>query len=183
MYLPWSSIRTFRCLACGTCCSHFAIPLRPSEALAIARIFGWHRIEARKGRLFIRKDEGGCPFLVKMISLGVCYLQEIGVKPRACKLWPFHIFRNPEYGRREGAAFPSRYGTFYIYVDTRCPGITLGRPTDALAAAAMEALEIWLGVRTEQSLTTSLFITSLHRLNPAPQSSVAVGKPPTLRGT
>lgn len=155
MYLPWSSIGSFRCLACGTCCSHFMVPLRASEALSIARIFGWDHLEVRKGRLFIRKHGRACPFLVRRGSLRVCLLQEVGIKPRACKVWPFHIFRTPEYGKREEASLSTRYGTFYVYVDPRCPGISLGRPTDTLLDAVVEALEIWLGVRTEQCLTTS----------------------------
>lgn len=163
MYLPWSSIGSFKCLACGTCCSHFAVPLRANEALALARMFGWHVIEARKGKLFVRKDGRRCPFLVRLGPSEVCYLQEIGLKPRACKLWPFHVFKNPEYGRREEAALSSKYGTFYVYVDARCPGVTLGRPGDLLVSTVIEALEIWLGVRTRQHLTTSTLTVPMHR--------------------
>ncbi|MCS7103671.1 MAG: hypothetical protein NZ992_07320 [Candidatus Korarchaeum sp.] len=125
-----------------------------SEAFAVARIFGWCHIEVRKGRFFLRKDRGRCPFLSKLGPFELCYLQEIGVKPKACKIWPFHIFENPEYGKKEEATFSSKYGTFYVYVDSRCPGITIGRPNDMLVNTVLETLEIWLGVRTEQFLTT-----------------------------
>lgn len=134
-----------------------------NEALTLARMFGWHVIEARKGKLFMRKNGSRCPFLVRIVPSEVCYLQEIGLKPKACKLWPFHVFKNPEYGRGEEAAFSSKYGTFYVYVDARCPGVTLGRPSDLLMSTVIEALEIWLGVRAEQHLTTSTLAVPGHR--------------------
>lgn len=176
MYLPWGSVSSFKCSACGTCCSHFAIPLRFNEGLAIARLLGWQHIEVRKGRFFVRKEGRGCPFLVSLGPFGVCYLQGIGLKPRACKIWPFYVLKDPEYGKVEEAAFSSKYGTFYVYVDTRCPGIVIGRPSDALVEAVREALEIWLGLRIEQSLTTSpLVATVKHTQRGASLPETAVG--------
>lgn len=157
MYLPWSAISSYHCLACGTCCYHFAVPLRFNEAIKIARSFGWSNIENRKGRLFIRKINGRCPFLIHSGSLGLCYLQSIGIKPKACKLWPFHISERPEHGRSDEAIFTTKQGTFYVYLDARCPGVKLGRPDEALVSTLIEALEIWLGIRDEQILTTSRF--------------------------
>ena len=155
MYLPWSYIHSFECDACGICCSHFSVPLRLDEALEISRKFGRDYVEIKKDRFFLRKGGRDCPFLLSS-HMSLCYLQLLGMKPRACKLWPFYIFSNPEYGRREEAAFSNKLGTFYIYVDPRCPGITIGRPSERLINAIDEAVEIWLGLRREQVLTTSL---------------------------
>lgn len=155
MYLPWSRIDSYQCLACGTCCSYFSVPLRFTEAVKIARSFGWSKIESRKDKLFIRKVDGKCPFLIRSGPIGICYLQSIGMKPRACRLWPFHVYEKPEHGRSDEAVFPTKHGTFYVYLDPRCPGIKLGRPNEMFVRTLIEALEIWLGIRSEQVLTTS----------------------------
>jgi Fe-S-cluster containining protein len=169
MYLPWSYIHSFECNACGICCSHFSVPLRPNEALEISRKLGRYYVEIRKDRFFLRKEGRSCPFL---LSSHLCYLQMLGMKPRACKLWPFYIFKNPEYGRREEAAFSSKLGTFYIYLDPRCPGIAIGRPTEKLMSAIEEAVEIWLGLRREQVLTTSS-LKALARMGHEPMPKIA----------
>lgn len=156
MYLPWSRVYDFKCYACGLCCYHFQIPLKPHEALSIERVFGPGYVTSLTGKLYLRKKEGDpCPFLVERNGKLVCYLQDLGLKPKACKLWPFRIYNRPEYGRAEEAYFSHRLGGFYIYLDQRCPGVKLGRPTSHLIKTIEEAVEIWLGVRSEQILTTA----------------------------
>lgn len=157
MYLPWSRVSDFRCYACGLCCYRFQIPLKPQEALSIERLFGPGYVTSVAGKLYIRKEEGGpCPFLVERNGKLVCHLQDLGLKPKACKLWPFRIYHKPEYGRAEEAYFSHRLGSFYVYVDQRCPGIKLGRPKPRLIKTIEEAVEIWLGARSNQLLTTAI---------------------------
>ncbi len=156
MYLPWSRVRDFECYACGICCYYFRVPLQLHEALAIAKTFGPSTVTLLGGKQYIAKDDGEpCPFLVKLGGRQLCSLQDLGLKPRACKLWPFRIYKKPEHGREEEAYFSHRLGEFYVYVDQRCPGISFGRPTPRLISTIEEAVEIWLGLRKEQTLTTA----------------------------
>ena len=108
------------------------------------------------GRQYIRKREGeACPFLIESNGKGLCYLQSLGMKPSACKIWPFRIYRNPEHGRSEEAYYSHRLGGFYVYVDQRCPGVKPGKPTPRLMKAVDEAIEVWIGVRRDQLYTTA----------------------------
>ncbi len=160
MLLPWSRISNFVCYGCGLCCFYFRVPLKPYEALRIAKVFGPDKISIVRGKEYIAKEEGEpCPFLVNRNGKLMCSLQDIGLKPVACKLWPFHIYRRPEHGRDEEAYFQHRLGGFYVYVDQRCPGVFLGKPTQKLVKTVEEAIDIWLGIRKEQSLTTAAIVT------------------------
>ncbi len=156
LYLPWSRVSDFVCYACGLCCYRFRIPLKPHEALSIARTFGPAYVESIAGRQYIRKREGeACPFLIENGEMGLCYLQSLGMKPSACKIWPFRVYRRPEHGRGEEAYYSHRLGGFYVYVDQRCPGVKPGRPTPRLVKAVEEAIEVWAGVRRDQLFTTA----------------------------
>ncbi len=161
MLLPWSRVSDFTCYECGLCCLHFKVPLKSYEALKIAKVFGPDKITIIKGKEYLAKEEGEpCPFLINRYGKLICSLQDIGLKPLACKLWPFHIYKRPEYGRDEEAYFQHRLGSFYVYVDQRCPGISLGKPTYRLIKTIEEAIDLWLGVRKEQLLTTSTNVAS-----------------------
>ncbi len=156
LYLPWSRVSDFTCYACGLCCYRFRIPLKPHEALSIARTFGPTYVESIAGKQYIRKREGeACPFLIEDNGMGLCYLQSLGMKLSACKIWPFKIYRNPEHGRGEEAYYSHRLGEFYVYVDQRCPGIKLGKPTPRLLKTVEEAVEVWIGVKRDQIYTTA----------------------------
>ncbi len=156
LYLPWSRVSDFVCLACGLCCYHFRVPLKPHEALSIARTFGPEFVTSIAGRQYISKDSGEpCPFLVRENGAYLCLLQGLGMKPSACKVWPFMIYRRPEHGRAEEAYYSHRLGSFYVYVDQRCPGIRPGRPTPKLVRTIDEAIEVWMGMRGNQIYTTA----------------------------
>ena len=78
------------------------------------------------------------------------------MKPVACKLWPFIPLTKPKYGRDQEAAFEHLGERFYVYVDPRCSGITLGRPSSHLVQRVLpELIELRLGIRTRQNFTTS----------------------------
>ncbi len=160
MLLPWRRISNFTCYRCGLCCFYFRVPLKSYEALKIAEAFGLDKIAIIGGKEYIEKEEGkACPFLVSRNGKLMCSLQDIGLKPVACKLWPFHVYKRPEYGRDEEAYFQHKLGGFYVYVDQRCPGVSLGKPNQKLIRTVEEAIDIWLGIREEQLLTTATIAT------------------------
>ena len=156
IFLPWRKIRDFNCLACGVCCYNFKVPIKPHEAVMIVRNFGRRYITSSWGKQYITKEDGEpCPFLLRKGDLSLCTLQSLGMKPTACKVWPFYIFKRPAYGKEEEAYFSHKFGSFYVYVDQRCPGLIMGKPSLRLREKISEAIEIWLGTRKEQDLTCS----------------------------
>ncbi len=157
--VPWRLVADWRCLACGACCTRFRIPLRPDEAVSIAKIVGEWAVEVRGGRPYLARVGGRCAFLS---GDGRCLLQPLGLKPRACKVWPFSVSREPEHGRRDLARFEHLGRTWYVYADPRCPGLRLGEPEDRLVEEVIpEVVEIWAGVRREQEASTSALPSEL----------------------
>ncbi len=151
--VPWRLVADWRCLACGACCTRFRIPLRPDEAVSIARSIGEWAVEVRAGRPYLARVGGRCAFLS---GDGRCLLHPLGLKPRACKVWPFSVSREPVHGLRDLARFEHLGRTWYVYADPRCPGLKLGEPGDRLRGEVIpEVVEIWAGVRTRQEASTS----------------------------
>ncbi len=156
--IPWARVRDWSCLACGECCKWFMIPLRADELARILHTFGEWAIEFKLTKAYIRKPYSGsrCIFQYRMRDKWLCILQEMGMKPVACKLWPFIPLIKPKYGREQEAVFEHSGERFYIYVDPRCPGVTLGRPSLHLLQKVLpEVIELRLGIRTKQRFTTS----------------------------
>ena len=114
-------------------------------------------IEIRLGRPYLRKKpDGRCILQYKLGGMWLCGIQ--GFKPLACKLWPIKPLEKPKYGRRQEAAFHSRHGVFYVYLDPRCPGVELGEPTPKLAAAIAEAIDLLYNPSGAQRYTTSQLV-------------------------
>lgn len=156
--IPWARVRDWNCLACGECCKWFMIPLRADELARILHTFGEWAIEFKLTKPYIRKLYSGsrCIFQYKVQDKWLCILQEMGMKPVACKIWPFIPLIKPKYGRDQEAIFEYSGERFYIYVDPRCPGITIGRPSFHLKREVLpEVIELRLGIRTQQRSTTS----------------------------
>jgi len=154
--IPWARVRDWNCLACGECCKWFVIPLRADELARILHTFGEWAIEFRLGKAYIRKPFSRCIFQYRRQDKWLCALQEVDMKPVACKLWPFIPLTKPKYGRDQEAAFEHLGERFYVYVDPRCPGISLGRPSSHLVQRVLpEIIELRLGMRTRQNFTTS----------------------------
>ncbi len=171
--VPWRLVADWRCLACGACCTRFRIPLRPDEAVSIAKIMGEWAVEVRGGRPYLARVGGRCAFLS---GDGRCLLQPLGLKPRACKVWPFSVSREPEHGRRDLARFEHLGRTWYVYADPRCPGLRLGEPKDRLVEEVIpEVVEIWAGVRREQEASTSSLPPELGWVGSSPAPPVSQG--------
>ncbi len=156
--IPWARVRDWNCLACGECCKRFVIPLRADELARILHTFGEWAIEFKLTKAYIRKPYSGsrCIFQYRMQDRWLCILQEMGMKPVACKLWPFIPLVKPKYGRDREAFFEHLGERFYIYVDPRCPGVALGRPSLRLIQNVLpEVIELRLGIKAKQRFTTS----------------------------
>lgn len=152
--VPWRRIRSWACTSCGECCRHFRVPLAPLEYARILRVFGSWPIEIRIGRAYLRKKpDGRCVFQYRLGGMWLCGIQSF--KPLACKLWPIKPLEKPKYGRSQEAAFYSRHGEFYVYLDPRCPGVELGEPTPKLATAIAEAIDLMYNLSRPQKYTTS----------------------------
>ncbi len=149
--------------------------LKPEEWLQLVELYGPHVAEVGHGKFYLkRRPDGSCVFLTRVGDKWVCGLQDM--KPKACKLWPFKVVSWPKYGRPAEAYFEYMGHPFYVYVDPYCPGIKWGTPTPSFVSKTLvEAVEIALGVRTEQEHTTSklpetlaLYLRARRRLAPRP---------------
>lgn len=152
-YIPWRNISSWRCLACGRCCRRFNIPLRSYEYARIFQSFGPQVMRMHpSGKPYLEKRENRCVFHK---TSGKCFLQEVGLKPLACKLWPFAVRqRRTENKNNQEAIFRHQEKTYYVYVKPSCPGINQGHPRN-LPSILHEIVEISLHPTKTQEYSTS----------------------------
>ncbi len=148
--IPWRRVKDWECVACGSCCRRFYVPLSREEAVGIAAKYGWDKLEIVHGKTVLKRVNGGCIFQVdNLCSLG-------NNKPIICKTWPILVMKKPVYGRGEEAAFQLDE-MYYIYVDLRCPNIVLGRPSRRLVDRVIpEAIRIRRNGGPQRFTTSSL---------------------------
>lgn len=153
--LPWRKVRDWSCSACGECCKHFEVQLSPYELAKLAPFGAASRIRFEHGRVYLRKRrDGRCAFQEEAMGLWICSLADR--KPTICKLWPFHVFNRPSYGRGGQAEYEYEGKKLYIYVNSYCPNLTLGRPSERLTTLVIpEVLDIALGKSGSQRYSTS----------------------------
>ncbi|MEM3589885.1 MAG: YkgJ family cysteine cluster protein [Candidatus Bathyarchaeia archaeon] len=158
LLLPWKRVRDWFCSACGECCKHFEVQLSPYELARIAPFGATSRIRFEHGRVYLSKRrDGRCAFQERAMGLWICSLADR--KPTLCKLWPFHVFNRPNYGRGEQAEYKYEGRRLYVYVNSYCSNVTLGRPTERLTTLVLpEVLDIALGKSNSQRYSTSLFL-------------------------
>lgn len=147
MYTPWRRIKSWRCLACGKCCRHFSVPLRAIEYVQITNNFGDGVVTIDTGKPRLKKVGGTCVF---QHPSGLCELQSLGLKPSACKLWPFAILDK----KHTDAVFHFKGKKYYVYVNTSCMGINKGDPSE-LPLTVHEVIEISLNPDRPQACSTS----------------------------
>ena len=155
LFVPWKYIANWECIACGKCCKAYSVVLNFQEWLKIVKNYGVDKTVAGLDKIFLkRRSDGSCIFLSNFSDLYLCGLQHM--KPKACKLWPFKILSKPKYGYAKEAAYYYGKNKFYVYADSNCSGLTLGRPSWEFANQTVkEFVEIALGIRSEQYKTTS----------------------------
>ncbi len=147
MLLPWRMIKTWKCLMCGECCKKYVVPLTKEEVVNFSLIFGRQVIDFSGKKPTLRRINGKCIFLKN----GKCSIQEL--KPKACKLWPFIVYRTPlRVEDKALAEFEFLGETFYVYVDSECYGINKG--TTKIEEIIPEVLSIKLGITRTQMLST-----------------------------
>jgi|Deesub1362A_J573_1020465.scaffolds.fasta_scaffold00005_63 hypothetical protein len=136
-YIPWKRVRDWSCKACGACCKKFEVPLRAREFVDLTKLFGEGIVEIRLGKPYLKKIRGICVFQQGRL----CTLHPRGIKPRACKIYPFTV-RDKGW---ESAKFTYRGGEYYVYVNPECRGVILGTPTKNLVERIIpEVIELSL---------------------------------------
>lgn len=153
MKVPWRFVKDWHCDACGKCCKEYLVPLRSYEYLRL-RWSGF--VEERFGKFYIKKINGRCPFQINKL----CILQG-ELKPIACKLYPFVIRKKGD----ERAEFEYGGEVFYVYVDTFCKNVVLGRPSESLRRMVVEAIQVYLGVRRDVESITCRNIFNVGKRN------------------
>jgi len=153
-YIPWSSVRSWNCNACGECCKWFRVPVNTREYSRIAQAYGYDVFELGLGVAHLRKQaQERCIFQFREGSRWLCGLR--AEKPHVCRMWPFIVSRTPRYERLESTLWQDQKGKLYVYIDPRCPNTILGRPTDHfLENVIPEFVEIALGKRRFQEHST-----------------------------
>ncbi len=140
--IPWSWVRNWDCRQCGYCCVNYRVPLTKSEAKLLSRFFGPDLVEWSKGKFRIKLKDGICPFLEKRGDAYFCKLQG-SLKPYACKMWPFRIYREPKFGHPSDAGVNYGRRMYFVYLSSACRGIELGTPSpEFIAGPLVQALNL-----------------------------------------
>ena len=153
--IPWGHVEFWRCYGCGyICCGSSVVPLTTSEWVKIVQNFGAEATESDGRGLYLGKQMGNrCVFQYNYLGKQLCAIQYM--KPRSCKIWPFKIYNRPKRGNAEMATFNYHGERVYIYLDTHCLGIKIGKPNKYFREAIIpEFLDIFLGHRERQAYST-----------------------------
>lgn len=155
LFVPWRYICNWKCIACGECCRSYRVVLTFPEWLRVVKNYGVEKTSSGLDKLFIRREsDGSCAFLCNLSNMYLCGLQHM--KPKACKLWPFKILNQPKFGHAKEAVYDYGRYRLFIYADSNCSGLRLGRPTmDFTDQTLKEVVNIALGRRNGQLKTTA----------------------------
>lgn len=148
MLLPWRTVHTWKCLACGDCCRVYRPILTRLEAHYYSAKYGKGCVEKKGRKLVLTKIGNSCIFQKgRLCTLG-------DDKPLACKQWPFLIYRKPRHIEdRTLAYYEFMEEEYYIYIDSFCRGINKGNIS--VEEIIAEVLKIHIGLQKSQFLTTA----------------------------
>jgi len=154
-FIPWKYIANWKCISCGDCCKLYSVVLNFEEWLGIVKNYGVERTVSGLDKLFInRNSDGSCSFLNNGSNICTCGLQRR--KPRACQLWPFKVLMSPRFGNPSDALYVYHGTPLFVYADSMCRGLRLGRPGFEFANyTVQEFVEIAVGIRRNQLRTTA----------------------------
>ena len=154
-FVPWQHIAEWKCTTCGYCCKLYSVVLGFPEWLRLVKTFGVETTVADISHLYIKRaSDGSCAFLCRGFNAYHCGLQ--GMKPEACKLWPFKVLSEPKYGQANQAKFTFNGRELFVYADAMCSGLRYGNPTWEFNNQTLrEFVELALGTRQGQCKTTS----------------------------
>jgi Fe-S-cluster containining protein len=129
------------------------------EFVKVANSFGSDKLEYGVGKVYIKvRPDRRCFFHAASSGRWICTLQ--GIKPIACKLFPFRIQKEPIYKRGDNSQIKIFGKTYHIYLDPVCRGIEYGRPSQRfLGKVVPEIVTIGLGVAQKQRYSTSKYIS------------------------
>ena len=154
-YAPWQRIGAWSCIGCGGCCSHFRVILRPYEYALISKLYGQNTVQIDSiGNPCLKEVGGRCVF---QDSHGLCVLQPLGMKPLACKVWPFAVCSKPIRKHNDHEAlFVHKGRDYYVYVDRSypCRGIGVGT-LGKLCLTISETIELQQNPTKSQLHSTS----------------------------
>lgn len=157
--VPWSEVANWGCNACGRCCVGYRVPLRMDEYVKVGAVCGQDVLEYGFGKVYLRNGpDSRCILQRPWNGRWLCSIQ--GLKPTACRLFPFLIQHKPLYTRGDGSEFTWGNQTYYIYLDPDCEGITPGHPTERYSQYILpEIIRSGLGMAIKQKFTTSKYIS------------------------
>ena len=114
--IPWRRVEKWKCVRCGKCCEELDVMVTSEEEKRL-RKFG---DVFRRGKVlvYLKKIDGRCIFF----RSGICAIYP--ERPMACVKYPFYF--------RSTGGEESYFGGYHVYVDSNCPGVVLGHPTESL---------------------------------------------------
>jgi Fe-S-cluster containining protein len=153
--IPWTEVHTWSCVACGNCCLGYRVPLRMDEMVKVSSIYGPDVLEYGMGKAYLKNQPNGrCLFQRPLMNRWICTLQ--GIKPTACRVFPFRIHSKPVYKRGDNAGVRFQDKMLYLYMDPDCHGIVPGTPSERFKEMIVpEVLSMGLGLQIKQRYTTS----------------------------
>jgi Fe-S-cluster containining protein len=156
--IPWSEVHAWACTACGRCCVGYRVPLKMDEYVRVANRYGHGVVDLGLGKAYIRHGfDDRCVFQHPYGDRWLCALQ--GIKPLACKLFPFRVYPSPVYRRGDRSEYRFGGRTFHVYLDPDCEGVVPGIPGDRFLNQTLpEVVSIGMGLTYKQRFSTSKYI-------------------------
>lgn len=157
--IPWRDVASWGCRACGNCCVGYRVPLKMDEFVKVGSSCGQGVFEYGMGKVYLRNGpDRRCVLQRPLMDRWICMIQ--GMKPTACRLFPFRIQHKPVYSRGDNSAYRLGDKIYYIYLDPDCQGIIPGQPTERFAKQVLpEIIRSGFGVAQKQKFTTSKYIS------------------------
>ncbi|MHA1336563.1 MAG: YkgJ family cysteine cluster protein [Promethearchaeota archaeon] len=113
-------------MACGQCCRLFNVPLKGIEIARLSKIFGTDIFDYKKkpGTAYLKRlPNGKCIFQYNNFGYNLCAIQEL--KPLACKIFPFFIFKS----FNKEAQYIYKGVSYNVYLNRACCAIKFGKPS------------------------------------------------------